>query len=414
MLNLSSLGIKGYEIFHSGGTGYSLTFSGRELKTREFSTESGYGIRVLKNQRLGFSYCEKKSEIRSAAKHAAILSKFSPKTRFSFAEKSKYKKLDIVDKKIQKITSEELRGILEQVRDGIEKYSKKARIILSAGGERISLKNSNGLHGEYDSTGLSVYCEGMKEDGFGFAYHDSIHMPDDFTHIGEKAGMMAKSMIGAKKLKKGKYTAILKHSTMDEIFNILLPSFSGENKRKKTTILVNKLGKQAFCRKLSIYDDALKPASDCRPFDDEGSASRKIPLIENGVIKNFIYDRETAALEGIKKSGFCNRAHYSAIPGAGTSNLVIAPGKYTNLEDELKDPLIVHSLHGSHTANTTTGDFGLEVNVAFYKNKPVRGFLLSGNIFKLLKDKIYLERKTKMQGNLIAPELAIENVWVVS
>jgi PmbA protein len=414
MLKKSSLGIAGYEVFQSIGSGYSLTFSGGELKTREHSSESGFGVRVLKNQKLGFSYCEKEKDIESSAERAATLSKFSPKTKFSFAEISRFKKLDILDKKIQDITSKELKGILSQVQDGIEKYSKKARIILSSGVEQISLNNSNGLHGAYESSGLSVYCEAMSEDGFGFAYHDGIHMPDDFTAIGEKAGKMAKSMQGAKKLKKGEYTIILKHSAMDEILNILLPSFSGENKRKKTTILEKKLGKQAFSSKLSIYDDALSAASDCRPFDDEGTASAKLPLIERGVVKNFIYDRETAALEGVKKSGFCNRAHYSAIPGAGTSNLVISGGKYSNLEEELKDPLVVHSLHGSHTANTTTGDFGLEVNVAFHKGKPVRGFLLSGNIFKLLKGKIYLEKKEKMQGNLIAPLLAIEDVQVVS
>ena len=168
MLKHRSLGIKDYEIFQSVGAGYSLTFSGRELKTRERSEESGYGVRVLKNKKLGFSYCEKETEIDSAAKRALTLSKFSPSSSFSFTKESKYKKLDIVDKKVKNITSEELMGIVGQVRQGIEKYSKKARIILSAGVEKISIENDNGLHGEYDSTGLSVYCEGMAEDGFGF------------------------------------------------------------------------------------------------------------------------------------------------------------------------------------------------------------------------------------------------------
>jgi len=414
MLNRSSLGIQGYEVFCSSGYGYSLTFSGGELKSRERSGESGYGIRVLRKKQLGFSYCEKKENITKAAEHAAGLSKFSPKTGFGFPEKSPYKKLDVLDKKVRDITSGELKGILKQVQDGIERHSKKARIILSSGIERIALENSNGLHGEYESTGISVYCEAMCDDGFGFAYHDGIHMPKDFTAIGERAGRMAKTMQGAKKLKKGEYAVIFRHSAMDEILNILLPSFSGENKRKKTTILAKKLNKQAFSRKLSIYDNALERAGDCRPFDDEGTASRKRPLIDKGVIKSFIYDRETAALEGIRKSGFCSRAHYSAMPGSGTSNLVIGPGDHSDLEHELKDPLIVHSLHGSHTANSTTGDFGLEVNVAFHKGKPVRGFLLSGNIFKMLSGKIHLEKKTQMNSSLIAPLLAIEDVRVVS
>jgi PmbA protein len=414
MFRKKSLGIEGYEIFNSKDCGISLTFSGGEIKSREQSSESGYGLRVLKNGRLGFSYCERESLIESAAKRAVKLSKFSPKTKFSFPKISKYPKLKLVDKKIIDMDANELKGILNQVRDGLIKYAKKTRIILSSGSEEISLKNDNGLDGSYKTTSISAYCEGMKEDGFGFGYYDGTHMPKDFTEIGERAGRMAKEMKDAKKLKKGEYRVVFRHTSMDELLNILLPSFSGENKRKKTTVLAEKKGKQAFNKKLSIYDDPLAQAGDARPFDDEGTRSKRIPLIENGIIKNFIYDRETAALEGIKKSGFCNRAHYSAMPGAGTSNIIINPGKYNDLEAELIDPLVVHSLHGSHTANTTTGDFGLEVNVAFYKNKPVRGFLLSGNIFKLLKGKIYLGKKVKTQGSLIAPLLGFENMQVIS
>jgi PmbA protein len=161
-------------------------------------------------------------------------------------------------------------------------------------------------------------------------------------------------------------------------------------------------------------DNGLEEASERRPFDDEGIVSKKRELIDKGVVKNFIYDKEVAALAKVKKNGFCNRAHFSSSPGAGTSNVLIYPGKYSDLEQEIKDPLIVHSLHGSHTANTTTGDFGLEVNVAFHKGKPVRGFMLSANIFKLLKQKILLEKNAICYGNLIAPRIAFTNMQVIS
>jgi PmbA protein len=414
MIKRAAIGIDEHEIFHSSGFGYSLTFSGGEIKSKEESREAGFGLRVLKDERLGFSYCDKNKKINDAAKEAAALSRFSPKTDFSFVPKTRYPKLNIMDKKIKSIDANELKGIMDSVKDGVEKKAKKARVILSAGYELVSLDNSLGFSGEYDSTSISVYAEGMKEDGFGFAYFDSSFLPADFSSVGEEAGSMAKKMKGAKKLKKGRYSVIFSQSAIDELLNIMLPSFSGDWKRKKTSRLADKEGKQVFSRQLSIYEDGLANAHEARPFDDEGTKSKKIPLIEKGVIKNFIYDREIAALEGIKKSGFCNRAHYSALPGTGISNLVIAKGEYSDLEQELKDPLIVHSLHGSHTANTTTGDFGLEVNVAFHKDKPVRGFLLSGNIFKLLKDKIYLEKKRKTYGSMIAPRFALEHMQVVS
>lgn len=405
---------KKYEVFYSEGSASSLTFSGAEIKSKESSRESGYGIRVQKDGRLGFSYCEKEDGLPKTAELAARISRFSPKTKFQFSPKSKYPRLRTQDPKLKTIEEKELKDILVQVRDGVERHAKKARVILSAGSEKIGLETSEGFRGEYDSTSMSVYAEGMKEDGFGFAYEESISMIDDFVAIGETAGRMAKEMSGAKKLKKGEYPVVFELTALDELLGILLPSFSGDWKRKKTSVLHDKIGKRMFDENLSIYDDPLSLASDARPFDDEGTRSRKRALIERGVVKNFIYDKETAALEGVRRSGFCSRAHYSALPGAGGSNLRVGNGSFTDLEKELKDPLVVHSLHGSHTANTTTGDFGLEVNVAFHKGRPVRGFLLSGNIFKLLKENVYIEKEAKMHGSLIAPRMALGNVQVVS
>jgi len=420
MLSRAALGMDAYEVFHTISSGYSLSFSAGELKTKELTEESGYGMRVLKKGRLGFSYCDSLKDMDKAARHAIALSAFSKKTGFSFSSEKKYPKTRTEDPAVASLEPSELKAMLSQVRDGIERHSKKARVILSSGYEDLTLANSQGFKGEYRSTGISAYAEAMKDDGFGFAYEDSISIPRDFTSIGDRAGSMAKAMKGAKKLKPGKYTAIFELSALDELLSVLLPSFSGDWKRKKTSLLADKTGKRVFNRSLSVYDDALSDGSDAKPFDDEGTPSRRIPLIEKGVVKNFIFDVETAALGKTNGSGFCARAHYSAPPGAGTSNIRIATGHYSDLEQELKDPLTIHSLHGSHTANTTTGDFGLEVNVAFHKASsgkdvsPIRGFMISGNIFKLLNGNIHIEKKARTLGSIISPRLAFDGVQVIS
>ena len=414
MLNSKSLGVSGYEIFQSSGASYSLTFSGKEIKTKEMASESGYGIRVLKNKKIGFSFCENSSKINEAAKRAVSLSRYSPETCFAFAKKSRLAKLKTEDEKVSTLDSIQLKEIMDTIKDSLEKHAKKSRIVLSSGYEQVSLNNSEGFSGNYTSSSISIYAEGMKEDGFGFAYYEGISMPKDFSEFGEKAGLMAKEMKDAKKLKKGLYNVLFSQSALDELLNVMLPSFSGDWIRKKTSTLYDKVGKKEFCNDLTLIDNGLSYASETRPFDDEGVVSKKRALIENGIVKNFIYDKENAALAKVKKDGFCNRAHFSSSPGAGTSNLLISPGEYTNLEEEINDPLVVHSLHGSHTANATTGDFALEVNVAFHKGRPVRGFMLSANIFKLLKQKILLEKNAVVYGNMISPRIAFSDMMVIS
>jgi len=407
-----------YEVFRSEESGCSLTFSGGALKSRERTSEEGYGVRVLKGGRLGFSYCEKKEDIGAARERAASLSRYSPRTGFSFPPRARYPRMRLSDRAVESLEAEEMKGLLGQMRDGVERHAKKSRVILSAGTEAVWIDNSEGFSGAFSSTSVSAYVEGMSGDGFGFAYEEGLSMPRDFTGIGERAGRMAKGMRGAKKPESGEHTVIFTLSALEDLLYVLFPSFSGEWKRKGTSVLGSLLGRRVFSSALSIYDDPLSPASDARPFDDEGTVSRRIPLVEGGILKEFIYDRETAALEGVGKGGFCSRPHFSSPPGASRSNTVIKGGDYADLEEELGSFIIVHSLHGSHTANTTTGDFGLEVNVAFQKKRgrtaPVRGFLLSGNVFKLLKGNIYLERKAQMLGSIIAPRMAFDGIRVVS
>ena len=409
----------GREIFHCYGSSYSLSFASGFTKSKEQTYEEGFGVRILKKGRLGFSYCDKEKDLKNAMDNAASLTRFSPKTGFSFPTKAKYKKMNLVDKKIQNVQPDELNEIIGQVREGIEGKKGRPRVILSAGKENVQLENSEGFFGKYSATGLSIYTEAMNGDGYGFFYEDSVSMPKDFTAIGERAGEMAKDMKGAGKPKPGRYNIVFAITALNDFLNVLFPSFSGDWKRKRTSLLANKLGKKVFNPAITIYDDPTALASDAQPFDDEGTVSKRIPLIERGVLKNFIYDRETAALEGVKKSGFCRRGNYASAPGASCSNTVINGGDYNDLEQELDRYIILHSVQGSHIANVTTGDFGFEVSVAFLKEKgrdavPLRGFLVSGNVFKLLNGNMYIEKKAEMRGSTIAPKIGFENMQVIS
>jgi PmbA protein len=420
MVRESGKAASGHETFCSEESSISLTFSSGETKSKEQSSEKGYGIRVLKAGRLGFAYCESEADMGKARELAASLSAYSPKTGFSFAPKAAYPALNLVDRKISGLDASQMKAMLGQILQGAQKHVRKPRVMLSAGTEKVSLENSEGFSGSYSSSAFSAYVEAMDKDGYGFSYFEGLSLPEDPEGLGEKAGAMAKAMKGAKKLRPGLYDVIFELTALEDVLSVLFPSLSGDWKRKRTSLLAGKAGQQVFNPAISISDDPLARASGARPFDDEGTVSVRMPLIERGVVRNFIYDRETAALEGVDASGFCSRQGFSSPPGAGRSNTDIAAGDCSDLEDELGSCVVVHALHGAHTANTTTGDFGLEVNVAFHRPGkkaepvPVRGFLISGNIFKLLNGQLTLEKSREAVGNMIAPRIAFRGVQVIS
>ena len=102
-------------------------------------------------------------------------------------------------------------------------------------------------------------------------------------------------------LEPGKYNAILSHDAIMELmFHFGLASSSN--------MLINyqspfkdKLGEKLFDERLSITDATEDPTHIAsQPFDSEGVPSPQIDYIENGIIKDFAYDRRNAKKLGVE------------------------------------------------------------------------------------------------------------------
>ncbi len=406
-----------HEIYRSRGSVLSMMYSAGKTKTRELSESEGYGVRVLRDGRIGFAYCVKEKEIEKAVTEAGIASRFSKQSGFSFAGNREYPAVKVYDEKIAGTDAAGLRGILDQIKDGASKYSDKIKIILTASNGETGIENTAGLSGEYPSTSISVYVEVMDGTGFGFYSNAFTYLPKNFISMGREAAEMARKTRMPVKPEAGEYNVIMEPEATDDLMDVLLPSFIGEWKRRKISGLSEKAGQKVFSSKFSLYDDSTLNGTGGRPFDDEGTPSVRKALVEKGIVKDFVYDRENAALEGVGEEGNCSRPDFSSMPGTGYSNTVVGTGDYANLEETGK-ALIVKSLHGTHTANRISGDFGVEVNSAFLWNGkeriPVRGFMLTGNIFNIFKNIIGIEKRAKEMGSFYCPRIAFEKIRVVS
>jgi len=400
------------EIFHLEQEHLSLAFTNAQWKIKEAHRETGYGIRVWKDGRIGFGYCQQEEELEEATARAKELAKFSPKTRFSFTTDKGAARVKSTDKQLEKMGMEEWRGMLDQLREGAKK-AEHLRIYTDIYRIKTSIENPT-FQKNYKKTAFSLYVEATIKDGFGYYVYSGIGLPSQaWENIGETAARMAAETRGAKKPGAGRYDVIFSPEALRDILGVLEPSFSGDWKRKGISQWVQQQGKKVADERLSMYDDGAVAGSQIRPWDDEGVRSKKIPLLENGVMKNFLYDRETAALEGIIGEGNCERGEYAATPTVQRSNWVISPGK--GIEQD--DYLYIQSLHGTHTANTTTGDMGVEINSAWNvkngKRTAVRGFLITENIFNLLNKIKSLGREINAYSDLLAPDILFGDIMVV-
>lgn len=81
---------------------------------------------------------------------------------------------------------------------------------------------------------------------------------------------------------------------------------------------------------INIVDDPkLKNSPGFYLFDDEGVKARRKSLIRNGIIDEFLHNRETAAVMGIKSNGSARAEDYDKEPIVRMGNTFLLPGKYS-------------------------------------------------------------------------------------
>ncbi len=152
------------------------------------------------------------------------------------------------------------------------------------------------------------------------------------------------------------------------------------------SVYSHRLGHEVASRLVTVIDDATLPYKrGSYRFDDEGTPSGRTVLVDRGVLRGYMYDKFTAARDGVPSTGNGRRESYRHRPLPRMSNTFIAPGDSTSDEVVKSTPegLYVKRMGGGQV-NTVTGDFVFEVQEGYMIEKgtigePVRGATLTGS-----------------------------------
>lgn len=137
---------------------------------------------------------------------------------------------------------------------------------------------------------------------------------------------------------------------------------------------------------VTVIDDAtIANARGSFSFDDEGTPAQRTVLVENGILKGYMYDRLSAMKDGCLSTGNGRRESYQTKPIARMTNTLIAPGTTPPGEiiQGVREGLFVKKMGGGQV-NTVNGDFVFEVSEGYLIAngeiaEPVRGATLTGN-----------------------------------
>ena len=153
-----------------------------------------------------------------------------------------------------------------------------------------------------------------------------------------------------------------------------------------TSVYRGKIGARVASELVTVLDDATIPnarGSFC--FDGEGTPAQRTVLVEDGVLRGYMYDRLSAMKDGTTSTGNGRRDSYRSRPIVRMTNTLIAPGGSAPDEIVRSVPygLFVRRMGGGQV-NTVNGDFVFEVSEGYLiengvVGEPVRGATLTGN-----------------------------------
>lgn len=287
----------------------------------------------------------------------------------------------------------------------------------------IYLYNSHGLELSNKVGVTACYVDavvnknGEARDNFEFAEGVYSEKADELPR---KAVEGALDKIGAAEMPTGKYNVVIDGTQMRSLLSAFSPSFSAKNALLGMSRLAGKEGEKVAADIISIVDDPMRDGCPMQThFDDEGVATYKKTVIENGVLKTLLYDLTTAIKTGKETTGNGRR-------GGNISpyNFGIAAGSDTieELFAKAENGVYVTGIKGLHAgANAITGDFSVESEGFIIENgkktSPVKSFVIAGNFFELIKniDSLSNEVKWGLPGGFTvfgSPDVLVKDMAV--
>jgi len=404
----------------------TVEYEANQLKICTVAETKGSAVRVVRKGKLGFSASTDDTSMEKLAANALESAAYGDMAPFSFPRLQPAAIVRTYDRTITDLPVDRLVEIGKEMLELVlpVEPNLKCNIGLERSTVAANIRNHTGLDVSYQTSPLSLGMEIDRVEG-----DDVLMLYDQFgTTVWEDEYLeFARRLV--EKLKRARTITSIQPGKMPVLFSptgalaLLLPLSQGLNGKevyKGTSPVKEKLGEKLFDEKISLLDDGTisgKFAS--ASYDDEGMPHRRTVLIEDGILKSFIYDLKTAAQAGVASTGNASRGLFTP-PEASFTNLVLRPGQ-TPLKDILagiNEGILVEDLLGLGQGNVISGAFSNPLGLAFKIEKGeivgrVKDLSIAGNVYDLLKEVAAVSCEAQwVYSTILAPYILIPEMNV--
>ena len=375
-------------------------FDDGRLKTADYSTETGFGLRGVSGEMTGFAHANELSEaaIRRAGETLTLLdpTKGAP----SSAPRQNNRHLYTDADPMGLIPFADKVALCQQIDAAARARDPRVvqvSVSLAASWSVIDIVRADGFLATdirpLVRLNVSIVCEvnGRRESGnFGIGgryLYDSLFQPATWNRAIDEALAQALVNLDSVAAPAGEMTVLLGPGWPGIILHEAIGhGLEGDFNRKGTSAFSGRVGERIAVPGVTIVDDgSLADRRGSLSIDDEGTPTSETILIEDGILRGYMQDRLNARLMGVEPTGNGRRESYAHAPMPRMTNTFMKNGSDDPAEllSRVKNGIFAKSFGGGQV-DIVSGKFVFSCTEAYRVENgkigaPVKGATLIGD-----------------------------------
>jgi PmbA protein len=398
----------------------AVEYESDKLKTARSSQETGVGLKVIAGGRIGTAHTTDMNDADGLVARAMEAVVFGAKAYHAFPGPAPAGKVTKFDAGVLNIGRKAMVDMGVEMMAIVKDHNPDVLVDAGVGRShhRAAFANSAGAAFETEST------------EFGFSVTGQRIIGTDILWVGAgtnrcRSEKTPRQVAGeaVEQLRLAARNAAVRSGTMPVIFTpsgtgVLLLALklglNGRNVFMGNSPLKEKMGTVIADPGFTVTDEPLldwAPASG--GYDGEGVPRRPLALVEKGVVRNFLYDLDTA--------GRAKTASTGHGPGCGPTNTVIAAGTtpFAAMVKGVKEGVIVEEVLGLGQGNAISGEFSVNINLGYkIENGAIVGrvkdVMIAGNTYDALKCISAIGTEREWRGSRLVPHIMIDCLSVTA
>ncbi len=402
-------------------------------KIEEYDTFN-IGIRVFKGKKfsiLSTNRIDEKSLTKLAEK-ATEIAEVSPEDNFSGIATKKDIENYPVHREIKILTSDDFKPSIDQMEiraNEIENDALNFSNKLISDGVQVAwsknetyYSNSNNFHDKHlksnNSNSLTLIASKSDKMVRDYDYSSKVFYNDieEPKLLARRVAKKVLDKIGSTKAPTGKFPVVFEPRVAKSILSHIISGINGTSIINGTSFLKGKLNEHIFNKQINIIDDPhLCKGLGSKLFDAEGLGTKKMKLVSNGILKNYLLNLSSARQLGLNTN--CNAIRsLTSPPGIGVSNAMIMPSNI-DVKDMIKNisnGFYITELLGS-SVSLITGDYSRGASGFWIKNgkisNPISEATIAGNLKEMFLQMVPANNLV-LNSTISAPSILIDGMTI--